>query len=167
MIDSDVASGKSASLVRHLGEMKFDPKLTKVILEPREEEVEDGYSYKFSRTGVFKMKGSHSVSQLDLLDTMVLMSKPALKLFVAIKCKTDRKTNLATINKPADKTEESSRSRAVNELIRINVIAKAGVRRFMVNPHHIQPAAKYLKQAHQEWYDLTGEALTNEVGDNQ
>lgn len=137
-------------------------KLSRLV--PEEKVHEDKYSFPRSRVGVLVMKNSKG-NKKDLLDILAEMSKPARDFFVALKCRTDRRTNIAVIPKPSGATERGVRAKATKELIKFNLIHKDGIRKFMINPKFIQPALTYLFDSHMKWYQLTGEILSPKIAE--
>jgi len=88
----------------------------------------------------------YSDEDQDLLDIVCGISKPARSLFSEIKKNMNWKTNEATLNSPATRSESTIRSRALKELREVGLVRKIRKNSFMISPYHLVPNSSELGQ---------------------
>ncbi|MBL6930573.1 MAG: hypothetical protein ISR46_03655 [Rhodospirillales bacterium] len=91
---------------------------------------------------------------VDIVDLMDTLNPTAISLFKEIKDKLNYKTNEATLDKPLSKSQQKSRSTAINKLRKHNAIKKSAQRTFVVNPYLIVPPADFQLDVLDKWRKL-------------
>ncbi len=91
---------------------------------------------------ISRLNHMHNYEEMDLLDRIGAIGKPARDLFLKIKYHMNWKTNESTIPKVKSRSESTTRSRALKDLKEYALVKKTGDNSYFVNPYMIIPSGK-------------------------